>query len=162
MITVVCVNIVGLESNASLPLLVDATPPEVQRDALLSSPMLPPGIQPADTLFANTTSPSIFVNLSAVADAESGILTATVLLNDREASIRAHEATAVRTITLDATDAGLQIVALGELRTHMRYDVRPRCLQNPSRPLVLCCPVPTATRCAFFAFFAFFAVLCPI
>ena len=155
-ITVVCVNSVGLESNASLPLLVDATPPEVQRDALLSSLIFPPGIQPADTLFANTTSPSIVVNLSAVTDAESGILSATVLVDDREASIRAYKATALRTISLDANDAGLQLVALGELQTHMRYDVRPRCLQKPSHPLVLCCSVPTATCCSLFT------VLCPI
>lgn len=152
-ITVVCVNGVGLESNASLPLIVDATPPEVQRDALLSSPMLPPGIQPVDTLFANTISPSILVNLSAVSDAESGILTVAVMVNDREASIRAYEATAVQTIALDANNAGLQIVALGELRTHMRYDVRLRCLRNPraSSSCVALCPLPLAAFSSLFS-----------
>lgn len=124
-ITVVCVNGVGLESNASLPLLVDATAPEIHPNMLLSNPMLPPGIQPTDTLYANTISPSLLVNFSAMTDAESGILSASILVDDRKASIRAYKATAIRTITLDTEKTGAHVVALGELQTHMRYDVRP-------------------------------------
>ena len=103
-ITLICTNTVGLESNLTIAVVLDRTPPRFADPGVFLSPATPwAPLLPAERMwYSNSTTPELLVDLSRVIDDESPITWVKVEVVDVRASLSAGGHAAMVTHELDA------------------------------------------------------------
>ena len=111
-ITVECINSVGLTTNATIDLIVDPTPPVVGRGALSLLPRWDHH-RPTDvTFFTNQSSIEIAVNASRVSDGESPVMRLQLRIVDVEASLTNGAPLVLETLDVDPAALVMQTVTV--------------------------------------------------
>ena len=118
-VTVVVVNGVGLESNVSIGLVLDATPPVLGAAVLQSTSAL--DWSPGAIAFSNSTALSIAVHLVHMNDHESPLKTLRVEVFDVEASIDAEEPVLVSTEYLSSAGPLVQLIEVADATPRVHY-----------------------------------------
>lgn len=118
-VTVVCTNGVGLQTNVTIQMVIDDTPPIIGA-AMLQLPSAL-GWEPGATLFANSTSLRIEARVQEAVDLESPIAALRLDLYDVDAWIDTASPALVATTSLDATGDPVQSLELLDATPRSRY-----------------------------------------
>ena len=119
-ITIVCTNAVGLSSNISIGLVLDASAPVL--GAAVLQPISSLDWEAGQVAYVNSTTLAFTVHIADhITDAESVIDTITVELHDVQASIDSDSPALVSTTALNPTGAVVQIVEIANATPRKRY-----------------------------------------
>ena len=121
-ITVECVNSVGLTTNATIDLVVDPTPPVVEAGSMRLLHTWAHHRQIDVTFYTNMSTLAIAVDPSRVSDPESPVTRVQVEVFDVEASLTDGAPLLIETLEVDPTAADVSSIVVASAKAHVRYE----------------------------------------